>query len=351
MKTLVKILFIFLTLISFQASYAEDIDVETILEDTITETAENSPIAVATAEPAIKLVDVVDTKTLNVFFTDVKMWVGELLWEVKLLNDLSIAFADRDIEENTNKVVIALDEALETNTDYSLLTVFGADGSIDFTTEDSLEWVEILNDESDEIGQSIQSITLVNANTLHVVYKEALDGEEFEFKILSDITVDGMKGLSEDSIEITLEWEVGASKNYIFMVISLEDALSQTVELEEGIYDFVTPSEVSSPVSEEEMTISEPVELENEVEVELDAAYEELTEPQESEFLEEADVEAVVEEAVVEEEAALAAEAGESIEVVALSATVTPDTGAETWVLILLTLFINTFYYFSRRKA
>jgi len=73
MKTLVKILFIFLTLISFQASYAEDIDVETILEDTITETAENSPIAVATAEPAIKLVDVVDTKTLNVFFTDVKM--------------------------------------------------------------------------------------------------------------------------------------------------------------------------------------------------------------------------------------------------------------------------------------
>jgi len=84
---------------------------------------------------------------------------------------------------------------------------------------------------------------------------------------------------------------------------------------------------------------------------ELDAAYEELTEPQESEFLEEADVEAVVEEAVVEEEAALAAEAGESIEVVALSATVTPDTGAETWVLILLTLFINTFYYFSRRKA
>lgn len=28
----------------------------------------------------------------------------------------------------------------------------------------------------------------------------------------------------------------------------------------------------------------------------------------------------------------------------------TPDTGAQTWVLILLTLIINTFYYLSRRK-
>ena len=31
-------------------------------------------------------------------------------------------------------------------------------------------------------------------------------------------------------------------------------------------------------------------------------------------------------------------------------ATTTPDTGAQTWVLILLTLVINSFYYLSRRK-
>jgi hypothetical protein len=39
-----------------------------------------------------------------------------------------------------------------------------------------------------------------------------------------------------------------------------------------------------------------------------------------------------------------------SVEEVALQAVETPDTGAETWVLLLGTLIINSLFYFSRRK-
>jgi len=59
-------------------------------------------------------------------------------------------------------------------------------------------------------------------------------------------------------------------------------------------------------------------------------------------------IDRMVEDAVRAEEEA---EIEQTVESVAMSATATPETGAETWVLIMLTLFINTFYYFSRRKS
>ena len=62
---------------------------------------------------------------------------------------MAIAFASQD-EDDDNVAILTLDERLEKNTEYSLLTVFGADGSIDFKTGDSLEGIEILNPETDD---------------------------------------------------------------------------------------------------------------------------------------------------------------------------------------------------------
>jgi hypothetical protein len=39
-----------------------------------------------------------------------------------------------------------------------------------------------------------------------------------------------------------------------------------------------------------------------------------------------------------------------NLEKVATTAQEMPDTGAESWLLILITLFINSFLYFARRK-
>ena len=323
----------------------------------------------------IELIDVVDTKTFNVSISEVKMWTGEIVWEVKVLSDMSVAFANQD-EENDNVAVLTLEQPLEKNTEYSLLTVFGADGSIDFETGDSLEWIEILNTEMEESGQYIESIALVDVNTLEVNFSEVLSWDDLEFKLLSDIAVKWMTGLNEETITVDLTGNLWASKNYIFMVLALQDALSQDVELEEWIFDFTTPETLEEKVeiTESEMldenidmesqwveadeswldedmflesegvessdAISSEAEL-SEDEIDLNAAYNELETPEESSDLLEADVQWAVDDAL----------AAESLESLAMSATVTPEAGAETTLLIILTLLINTFYYFTRRKA
>lgn len=307
----------------------------------------------------IELLEVVDTKTFHVSISEVKMWTEEVVWEVKVLNDMSIAFATPNEDEDSS-VILTLDEPLEKDTEYSLLTVFGADGSIDFKTGDTLEGIEIMNPEVDEIGQSIESISLVDVNSIEVTYTEELEWGDFEFKLLSDIEVESLNPIDEDTISVTLWGALSTDKNYIFMVLALQDALSQDVELDEGIYNFVSPSEISDPVATQEWDDSLEVELDEDTEVSLDeeieaevdlnAAYNELESPAESVDLLDANIDRVVEDAVEAEEMQETAEE-QTLETVALSATATPETGAETGVLILLTLFINTFYYFSRRKS
>ncbi len=306
----------------------------------------------------ISLLEVIDAKTFHVSMEEVKMWTGELAGEVKVLNDMSIGFAHQD-EEDEYTAVLTLDEPLEKDTEYSLLTVFGADGSIDFKTSESLDGIEILNSETDDIGQYIESIMIVDANSMKVTYNEELTGEDLEFKLLSDIEVASISNIDTSTMAVHLSSEMKASKNYIFMVLSLQDALSQDVELEEWIYNFVTweklkrPSMIAEPTEVVEV-ISE--EVSNEIEEDLNAAYKELDIPEESNDLLDADIDGVVEQAVEDEEALIEEQTQQeeaqenTLESVALSATITPETGAETTLLIILTLFINTFYYFSRRK-
>ena len=275
---------------------------------------------------------------------------------------MTVAFTTmNDEDETSSSVTITLDGELQKDTEYSLLTVFGADGSIDFTTSDTIEGVEILNSDTDEIGQSIDSITLLDRKTIEVTYTEELDGSDFEFKLLSDMEVASIGAVDENTIAVNLADKVLPEQNYILMVLALQDALAQDVQLEEGIFDFTSPADVASPadmLSVEETTeepveaISENTELsEDEAEVELNAAFNNLDTPDESvQLLDAEGIDKIVEDAVkAEEEAEITVE--HTVESVAMSATATPETGAETWVLIMLTLFINTFYYFSRRKS
>jgi hypothetical protein len=50
----------------------------------------------------------------------------------------------RDINDY-NKVILTLEEDLGMLTNYNLLTIFGANGNIDFKTKKSLEDIEINN--------------------------------------------------------------------------------------------------------------------------------------------------------------------------------------------------------------
>ena len=103
------------------------------------------------------------------------------------------------------------------------------------------------------------------------------------------------------------------------MFINLKDAEGKMLDFDTGIYDFKTE------VFKEEK-IEEVVNI-SETEVELLAA------PDVS----------------LEKDAAAESETG-NIETIAMTATETPATGAETWVIIFATLIINTFFFLARKK-
>gem|GEM_PF-6457099 len=54
-----------------------------------------------------------------------------------------------------------MEENLHTNTKYSLLTLLGAEGSIDFETGDSLEDFSAINEDIFSDEENIESIALV----------------------------------------------------------------------------------------------------------------------------------------------------------------------------------------------
>jgi len=70
---------------------------------------------------------------------------------------------------------------------------------------------------------------------------EELDGSDFEFKLLSDMKVASIGAVDENTISVNLADKVLPQQNYILMVLALQDALAQDVELEEGIFDFTSP--------------------------------------------------------------------------------------------------------------
>jgi len=83
-------------------------------------------------------VNVIDTQDISLKLSeDVQLPVGKIEADVDVLHDDSIANVTADPQDK-KKVTLTLSTPLKAKTDYSLLTVFGADGSIDFTTGDTI---------------------------------------------------------------------------------------------------------------------------------------------------------------------------------------------------------------------
>lgn len=222
------------------------------------------------------------------------------IWgDLKVLKDILVTFATRDMEDN-NKVVLTLEEDLDILTNYNVLTIFGADGNIDFKTEKSLADVEIVNDFQPQ-DQWIVKVITVDERTLEVYFKNPVEDTDFEFKIFSENFVDTVSFVSENSFKIHLENSISSYSQYLLMVLSLENGDATNVIFDEELYNFET-QEAGEVVQEDAAMIDEET-------------WEEVLE----------------------------------LEDIALNAAETPDTGAETWVLVWLTLLVNA-WLFVRRK-
>jgi hypothetical protein len=239
---------------------------------------------------SVDQIDVLNSHEIELTLSqDVVMW-DNVTWDIKVLKDILVSFAVRDINDY-NKVILTLEEDLEMLTNYNLLTIFGANGNIDFKTEKSLDDIEVMNAFQPE-NQWISKIVTINERTLEVYFKHPVEDTEFEFKIFSEIFVDSIVTTGTKTVKLHLENAVTSYSQYMLMILSLQDANFKNLKFEEELYNFETLWSVEM-VREETPAI--------------DDNWEEVNE----------------------------------LENIALNAAETPDTGAETWILVMLTLLVN----------
>jgi len=263
------------------------------------------------AELSVDEIKVIDANTLNVTLSEnpnLEIW--EIDGEIRVLNDVKLrgAFAS---ETETTEVELILEDSLKADTTYSLLTVLGADGSIDFTTPSNVEWFSALNISSVEV-QDIDSIEVIDDRTIIVNYRDAITSSSLEYKLLAESEVIKIEkpDFYSPEIIISIEPPFTSEKDYILMFIEMQDASGEFLE-----FDTLNVVEVQNLVENKSNGEDIP---------ELEAAGDETWLIKDKEML--------------------------YTEEVATMVTQTPQTGAASWVLVLVTLLINSFYYLSRKK-
>jgi hypothetical protein len=187
--------------------------------------------------------------------------------------------------------------------------------------------------------QDIDSIEVIDDRTIIVYYRDPITASELEYKLLAESEVTKIEKLDFYSPEILISIQPPfiSEKNYILMFIEMQDASGEFLEFDTGIYDFVSPIIDDTPTNE--LTEEEEVDTDENLEVI------EVQTPSEEPTSLETELQAAGEEELLKESDELL-----DTQEVAAMVSETPETGAQTWVLILATLFINSFYYLSRRK-
>jgi len=98
---------------------------------------------------------------------------------------------------------------LQPETDYSILTVFGADGTIDFTTPSSIiSGKEMINDTILQSEQAIEKVTLLSDTSIKIQYNsDILDTENLEYKVLGTLPIQTMekKDIDGNRVYISLK--------------------------------------------------------------------------------------------------------------------------------------------------
>lgn len=295
-------------------------------------------------EITIDTIDVLDTHTVSFSLSDTTIfWDNDIQGDIKILKDTTIENATRDTEDNQT-VLINLPAPLKKDTTYSLLGLFGAEGSIDFVTTGELSGVEIQNDGFALEEQTIDFIRIIDQDTIAVVYTTDVLSSVFEYKLLTELKINAIsrKNATDGRINMELRDEIERESEFIFIVVSLFDSEENEITFDNSIYDFTSPaileesSWIPSILGESEDEFMKQLALEEKIAARNEAKKQESQE------------EDIIDESLEIELSAASVQY--NLEKVATTAQEMPDTGAESWLLILVTLFINSFLYFARRK-
>lgn len=242
--------------------------------------------------------------------SEIQTWTGfyQLSGDVKLFKDVEVSSLEASIDYDT-KLLITLSGSLESNNSYSFLSVYGVDGNMDFSLWEEVTWTQVSNFDAEE---NVSSIFVSSPNSLEVTFKTPIVASEFDIKILKNLIVSSIEINPENSSELNfmMQDSLEENSNYILMMFNLMTQEGNEIVFNNSIYDFQTTTFI------EEVPVEEPVIVEEIIPEVVEGSWDTLD--------------------------------GE-IEEVALNAAETPDTGAETWVLIFLTLILSSLYFLRKR--
>lgn len=261
----------------------------------------------AATEYNISSVSSTDENMVNIFLDNSVYSEGETLeWEAKVFKDTLIQSMEKNVD-NENELDIVLSEKLKTNSSYSFLSVYWVEGNMDFVLTDEISGVEILNPVSSE---NVEKIFIEDESNIQVFFKTPIVESDIEVKVLKDLQIDSILLNMDDktSLSIVMQDKLEANSKYILMMFSLNTQEADELSFVNAIYDFQTDSFDS--IATQEMQVMDE-NLMNEEDVD-DVDNWELAN-------------------------------------VALNAAQTPDTWAETWILIALTLFLSSFVFLRKR--
>lgn len=294
--------------------------------------------AYAAIEASIKSVSVTDSKTLSIALAstiDGSTFTGD----AKVLKDLPVKSSTKDAT-NAKVVNIVLGTDILPNTSYSILSIFGAEGNIDFTLKEIIANSEFTNTEPDG---AIQKVVVKDAKNIDVYYKLDIKSTEFEYKVLSNLGVDTIVKDVINASNLVFNLKTPLEKNlwYILMLVSLKNDKGNDVNFSEWIYDFnsgnfagalmegswalLWPTSTGSTMTWLPSSSSWSTQWESQI-VDLNSA------------------------SVLTEDTSASGAQNKLVEDVAGKASNTPDTWPETWILVLGTLIINTVLFYTRRK-
>ena len=246
------------------------------------------------------------------------------------------------VDNEENKIILELTSDIEKNTNYSLISLSSIEWNIIFKTWNDILLKEIENNNLEDGAQWIKSVLIKDTKHLVLTFSQKINTWELEFQLLKTLKVKSIISLADSAkIKATLELEMMNNEQYLATLTYLETNSLEKIEISKWINYFKTweLAKYEWP-TKEELALENSSNNDQSLEDALNKALEESSGLNSEE---------------VKNELNSAAEDPENkektqLEKLALNQKETPDTGAETWILLLATFIINTFYYLSRRK-
>ena len=242
-------------------------------------------------------VDATNSNILKLFVDkDIETNSVELASDIKIFKDLNTENIVRDLV-NDKLLTITLSEDIKNNSSYSLLSVYGAEWSIDFRIDDLINWLEIVWNDTD----GVEKVSIIDSKQLTILFKKSITSEDVDVKLLREYNIESLQFNIDNKkeLDIYLADKLNNNSKYLIMIFSINTIEEVSYTVLNSIYDFNT--EVLADIE-----VVEPV------------------------------VEIIEENNITDN--------------VALNSAETPDTWAETWILMLFTFILSTYIYF-RKKA